>query len=724
MGQCKGTQACIRGSAQLAIAGALLGVVGCGGGGSGGRGDDGGVGSGDSTAAGSSGASSNAADSSDDGHDDAPLPDMGVPVPPTCADDDPGAALELVGAGEGVHVGLVPALGLQQFTLEAWVRWDGYGTTASSGVGGVAVEPILSKGRGEDDGSTVDCNYVFGVDAEGHLAADFEDLASGLNHPVTGTAVLETGAWHHVAATFDGSSWRLYLDGELDATASTDGAMPRHDSIQHSGIGTTYDSMGRAAGSFDGRIDDARIWDRPLDAAALQAGMFAAPPDTSGLIAHWPLDAVDDGSVPELVGGFVGERTGGAWSRPGRPRLASGAPSASNLAPVETAPSDAVVLSVQTADADADELRVELWGRAIPELESFSIAVLPDTQYYCDGTHGGSAQMFYDQTQWLADSAESLDLRAVLHVGDLVDDGHTYVEEWMVAQNALERLEDALPDRPAGVAYGVAVGNHDQATNSYPGQTGFYNQYFGTTRFEGRDYYGGHFGDRNDASFITFGSGDTKFVALFFEYDQPGIPTDNTGPDGDVLAWARRVLADHPDHYGIVVQHSCLVGTGNGVTVDTPFSPQGQARWQALRGEPNLRLMVCGHVQDEGRRTDVAASTVHSLLSDYQFDGMGGSGKLRLMSFRADLGELEVQTYSPHFDQWYETDDAHFVLPIDLDHGGGEFELIGTVEHVQAGSTVDLPWSGLAAGGRYEWFARVTDCTHSVDGPRSEFTAE
>jgi hypothetical protein len=485
--------------------------------------------------------------------------------------------------------------------------------------------------------------------------------------------------------------------------------------------------LGKRDGSFDGRIDEVRVWSRVLGEVDLQAGMFDAPPDTDGLLAYWPLDEAPDTDVPELVGGFDGTREGTVWRTHGRPARASTPPTPPELvAPGDIVDGTTAILRATAFDADGDEQRVEIWGRPLPEIEPFAIAVLPDTQYYCDQTHGGDDQMFYDQTQWLADNAESLNLRAVLHVGDLVDDGETYVEEWMIAQTALETLEQPLSDLPEGLPYAVAIGNHDQATNSYTGQTGYYNQYFGIDRFMGRTYYGGHFGDKNDASYITFSAGQLDFLALFFEFDQPGVPADNDGPDPAVLAWARRVVADHPDHYVIAVGHSCLVTTGDSgaAKVDTPFSQQGETRWQSLRGEPNFRMMVCGHVDNEGRRTDVAASTVHTLLSDYQFDDNGGSGKLRIMTVRPDVGELEVQTYSPYFDEWYETSDAHFTLPIDMDRGGGALELVGVVEHVEAGKTVAVAWSELEPGMRYEWLARSTDCTHTAESERRTFTVQ
>jgi hypothetical protein len=661
-------------------------------------------------------------------------PDAGVAELPTCA-DMPASALDLVGYAEGVHVGDVPALGLEHFTLAAWIRWDGWGTRTDSGVGGIVAEPIVAKGRGESDGSTVDCNYFVGIDADGRLVADFEDMATGANHPIASVAAIEIGRWTHVAASYDGAMWQLWIDGELDTALAT-GATPRFDSIQHFGIGTTYDSQGVPEGAFDGRIDEVRVWDRALAELELQSSMFAAPV-ADGLIGDWPLDDTPGMTAPEMVAGFDGTRMGTSWIAEGRPVGASTPPPEPvPVGPAETVAAGDVMLALDVADIDDDELVVEFFGRELVDPEPFTIVVVPDTQFYTDETNGGLGQMFYDLTQWTADNAEALDVRAVLHVGDLVDDYHNSVDEWLLAQEAMETLEQTMPGYPDGLPYGIAIGNHDQATDSATGQTQFYNMYFGVDRFEGRTYYGGHHGDRNDSSFITFTAGAVDFLAVFVQFDEPGTPEGNTGPDPESLAWARRVIAEHPDHRAIVVAHSCLVwtgcpigqpdcpGGGDGPKIGTELSEEGRIRWEALKGEKNLSLVLCGHRSDEGRRTDAGASMVHTLMSDYQFDGNGGSGKLRLMTFDPAAGEVEVETYSPYFDESYESADSHFVLPFDLDGGAGAFESLGRVEHVASGATVELAWPELASGRSFEWYATVSDCTHTAASARVVFTTE
>jgi hypothetical protein len=82
--------------------------------------------------------------------------------------------------------------------------------------------------------------------------------------------------------------------------------------------------------------------------------------------------------------------------------------------------------------------------------EDFTIAVLPDTQFYSENY----PEIFEAQTAWLAANAASLDLKLVLGVGDIVNDGDS-AAQWQAADRAIKLLDEA------GVAYMLAIGNHD-----------------------------------------------------------------------------------------------------------------------------------------------------------------------------------------------------------------------------------------------------------------------
>ena len=111
----------------------------------------------------------------------------------------------------------------QMFTIETWFRRDGAGIATNTGTGGVVAVPLVTKGMAETEGGTVDMDYFLGIrGSDGVLVGDFEDTATGLNHPVAGATVIAAdGVWHHGAATYDGTTWRLYLDGALRRSSSS-----------------------------------------------------------------------------------------------------------------------------------------------------------------------------------------------------------------------------------------------------------------------------------------------------------------------------------------------------------------------------------------------------------------------------------------------------------------------------------------------------------------------
>ena len=70
------------------------------------------------------------------------------------------------------------------------------------------------------------------------------------------------GNWHHVVATYDGTSSKLYVDGSLEGQVAIAGTITPSTAplaIGRNGIQDTD--------RFRGSIDDVRIYDRALSAA-------------------------------------------------------------------------------------------------------------------------------------------------------------------------------------------------------------------------------------------------------------------------------------------------------------------------------------------------------------------------------------------------------------------------------------------------------------------------
>jgi hypothetical protein len=274
--------------------------------------------------------------------------------------------------------------------------------------------------------------------------------------------------------------------------------------------------------------------------------------------------------------------------------------------------------------------------------ENFTIVVLPDTQYYSQSR----PDIFSAQTQWIVDNRDTLNIAYVAHEGDIVNvAGDT--GQWDNAESAMELLEGPFTGLPDGIPYGVVPGNHDQPTTNY-------NAYFGVSRFWGRDYYGGYYGTNNDNNYTLFSAGGMDFIVINLNYHATNIPTA-------ILNWADGLLKDHSDRRAIVVSHYIL-------DVDGSFGGPGQGIYNALRDNPNLFLMLCGHMHDEARRTDMyGGNTIYTLLADYQDYPDGGSGYLRILEFSPADDEIQIRTYSPTLDQYQTDADSEFTLSYDME---------------------------------------------------------
>ncbi len=395
-------------------------------------------------------------------------------------------------------------------------------------------------------------------------------------------------------------------------------------------------------------------------------------------------------------------------------------------APFNNAPTDDAfglpadpLLCVDVTDPEGDPLDVTFRGRAVDTASrpDFRMVVLPDTQLYALDY----PEIFAAQARWIADNVAALNIRFATQTGDCVENGENSRLEWERADAALRALEDPVPTGlPEGLPFGVAVGNHDQSPFGWAGTisnegftTTLYNTYFGEPRFGLRRYYGGHYGQTNDNHYALFSASGFDFIVIHLEYDQGSTSALRAA----VIDWADALLQAHPDRHGIVVSHYVMHVLG-------AFSNQGQAIYDALKDNPNLILMLCGHTRGVGQRTDVfGGNTVHTMVADFTDQPNGGNGWLRMLTFSPDDDEIRVQTYSPWIDM-SRTDAANdFTLPFTMD-ASGSFEPIGTVSAVASGGTACLAWPGREPGKTYEWHVEVSDGVSVTTGADWSFGSD
>jgi len=547
----------------------------------------------------------------------------------------------------------------------------------------------------------------------------------------------------HVAATFDGVYMKIFINGLEDNSSTVSATLAIRPNTLSLAIGAQVDASGAASRYFQGAIDDARVYGRALGATEIRmlAGLttyrITASAGVGGSISPGGTVYVVPGASQTFTitadpgydiadvladGSSVGARTTYPFenvtadhtiaasftlrnSPPAQPSVVA---PPNNATGVATSPS----LDVTVSDLDGDNLTVTYYARPaelmLPAAD-FSIIVLPDAQYYTGSGNGGSPAILTSQTQWIVDSRSARNTAYVTQVGDLSDNGDRYEVEWQAADAAFRLIEDPVATgRPDGLPYGIAVGNHEQVPD---GATTLYNQYFGAARFAARSYYGGHYGVNNNNHFDLFSASGMDFLAIYLEL------TDS--PSAAVLSWADGLLKAYPSRRGIVVSHH-LIDPGD----PGAWSLQGQAIYDALKGDPNLFLMLCGHTTTDGKRTDAYnGNTVHTLLADYQDRPHGGDGWLRLLEFSPANDEIRVKTYSPWLIAWETDPSSQFALAYDMPATmRAPFAAIGTVTGVASGTTGSLPWPGRDPLTAYEWYVTVSDGEFTTTGSTWAFT--
>lgn len=142
------------------------------------------------------------------------------------------------------------------FTLEAWIKLDS--VTAAT------TRAIVQ----QHDEIFTYAGWTLDVDTTGHLVLGRYGGASPYYTFTTSASVLPGAQWVHVAATYDGTDVRFYINGALDGSPQADSRSVA--STTKDGVIGNYRS-GYAPGdiSLTGRIGRVRIYNAALSAAAI-----------------------------------------------------------------------------------------------------------------------------------------------------------------------------------------------------------------------------------------------------------------------------------------------------------------------------------------------------------------------------------------------------------------------------------------------------------------------
>ena len=312
---------------------------------------------------------------------------------------------------------------------------------------------------------------------------------------------------------------------------------------------------------------------------------------------------------------------------------------------------------------------------------SFTLAVIPDTQNYIDFRHQrakgfefDAADLFIQQMRYVAGRSVTNggDIAFVAAVGDVwqhqtktIDEDHLQrgigIEPDPVLARRAKRTNEVLNiELPrategyriiseAGLPFGVAPGNHDYdaawSVIGYPpnrekkwsemtqtvedlgilhiGGLDNFRSVFGADSNFFRDkswYVASYRGGANSAQRFSAGGYDFLHIAL------------EMSPADDVLRWVEEVLAQYPGLPTIVTTHDYLNVAGERrarplidlARIDPEYHNNAEQLWRKLiRQHDQIFLVLCGHNHGQSFRIDDNrhGNPVHQILADYQGRG-------------------------------------------------------------------------------------------------------
>jgi hypothetical protein len=177
-----------------------------------------------------------------------------------------GTALSFDGVSNLVLVNNAPSLNLTNgMTVSAWV----FPTAAQTGW-----RTIVQR--------AVDAYFLHASSDAGGLRPAAGGTFNGNGNTVVGPAAIAVNTWTHLAATYDGTTLRLFVNGNQVSTTNVNGLLQTNSNPLRIGGNVPYGEY------FQGRIDDVRIYNRPQTAAEIQSDMNASVSSTPRLVILQP----------------------------------------------------------------------------------------------------------------------------------------------------------------------------------------------------------------------------------------------------------------------------------------------------------------------------------------------------------------------------------------------------------------------------------------------------
>lgn len=251
-------------------------------------------------------------------------------------------------------------------------------------------------------------------------------------------------------------------------------------------------------------------------------------------------------------------------------------------------------------------------------------------------------------TEWIVEHAEALNVKMIMHVGDVVNNGAEKEVQWHHHKAAFDRIDEA------GIPMMIAIGNHDYdnllAENRNSEK---FNQYCGLDRYKDKPWFGGTFEEgKTENMYAKLDIAGRKYLFLSMEF----------GPRQAVIDWANNVLQSHADREAIILTHSFLYPEGERTKPGDAHNPKdypgaqdahdGEDLWhQCIKKHANIVSVYSGHhvPGNVSYRSDLGdhGNLVWQSFQNWQMTENGGEARIRIIHYRLSNNEVAMQVYNP-----------------------------------------------------------------------------
>ncbi|MEZ4722030.1 MAG: LamG-like jellyroll fold domain-containing protein [Flavobacteriales bacterium] len=195
-----------------------------------------------------------------------------------------------------------------QITIQAWINVDAFKSAF----------PYISSIAGTEVAGSSTALLRLGDASLANNKLQFVLYNGSTHYKLDGVTALSANKWYHVAATYDGSTMKIYVNGILDSSVGYSFSIVSNDDF----------AIARNYGNdriLDGEIDEVSVWNSALTQSTLRDWMCKSitsqHPNYSSIKGYWPMNEGSGTSAANAAGSsnngtFVGAPS---WGNSGAP---------------------------------------------------------------------------------------------------------------------------------------------------------------------------------------------------------------------------------------------------------------------------------------------------------------------------------------------------------------------------------------------------------------------